>query len=252
MNVKDLILKPIESKHANMFIKKHHYSGKVVNNSVLHFGVFYNDILSGVMSFGSPLDKRKVLPLVKDTKWNEMFELNRMAFIDSLPKNSESRCISVAMRIIKKTYPHIKWILSFADGTQCGDGTIYRASGFNLVLIKENHNTVRFGDSIIHKMTLESNPIQKRPELGGKSYYDITNGKYNFNKYCEYVGGVILSGYQLKYIYLIDKSCEITAPILPFSKIDEMGAGMYKGKKRKLCDSSSKRERSTTSGKVAV
>jgi hypothetical protein len=40
-----------------------------------------------------------------------------------------------------------------------------------------------------------------------------------------------LSGYQLRYIYLIDKTCKITVPILPFSKIDEMGAGMYKGKK---------------------
>ena len=36
---------------------------------------------------------------------------------------------------------------------------------------------------------------------------------------------------QLRYIYLIDKTCKITVPILPFSKIDEMGAGMYKGEK---------------------
>jgi len=38
-------------------------------------------------------------------------------------------------------------------------------------------------------------------------------------------------GKQLKYVYLIDKTCQITVPILPFSKIDEMGAGMYKGEK---------------------
>ena len=43
-----------------------------------------------------------------------------------------------------------------------------------------------------------------------------------------------LEGFQLRYIYLIDKSCKITVPILPFSKIDEMGAGMYKGKKVSL------------------
>ena len=40
-----------------------------------------------------------------------------------------------------------------------------------------------------------------------------------------------LNGFQLRYIYLIDKTCKITVPILPFSKIDEMGAGMYKGNK---------------------
>ena len=32
-------------------------------------------------------------------------------------------------------------------------------------------------------------------------------------------------------IFLIDKTCKITVPILPFSKIDELGAGMYKGVK---------------------
>lgn len=46
----------------------------------------------------------------------------------------------------------------------------------------------------------------------------------------------LIEGRQLRYIYLIDKSCKITVPILPFSKIDEMGAGMYKGKKITLAE----------------
>jgi hypothetical protein len=35
----------------------------------------------------------------------------------------------------------------------------------------------------------------------------------------------------MKYIYFIDKECEkkLTKPIIPFSKIDEMGLKMYKG-----------------------
>ena len=42
-----------------------------------------------------------------------------------------------------------------------------------------------------------------------------------------------LDGYQLRYIYFIDKSKEkdLTVPIIPFSKIDELNAGMYKGEK---------------------
>jgi hypothetical protein len=61
-----------------------------------------------------------------------------MAFDEYLPKYSESRCISISIKLLKKNAPHIKWILSYADGCQCGDGTIYRASGFKLVGIKEN------------------------------------------------------------------------------------------------------------------
>jgi len=229
---KDIIVKVIPSKIANAFIRKNHYSGTIVMSSKLHFGCFLDDMLHGVMSFGSPLDKRKVIGLVENTKWNEMLELNRLAFDKYLPRNSESRCLSIAFRLIKKNAPQIKWILSFADGCQCGDGTIYRASGFLLTAMKTNSNICQLPNGkAIHKMSLEAQPTSSRKELNGKSYYDITGGKYNFNKYIKAVNGKVLIGYQLRYIYLIDKSCKLTVPILPFSKIDEMGAGMYKGKK---------------------
>ena len=106
------------------------------------------------MSFGSPIDKSKVLPLVKDTKWSDMLELNRMAFSDVLPKNSESRALGVAFRLIKKHYPNIEWILSFSDGTQCGDGAIYRASGFYLTSIKKNTELYKINDKVYHTLTL--------------------------------------------------------------------------------------------------
>ena len=97
---KEIIVKVIPSKIANEFVKKHHYSGKVVPNSALHFGCFLDSKLHGVMSFGSPMDKSKVLPLVQPCLWNEMLELNRMVFDDYLPKYSESRCISISIKLI--------------------------------------------------------------------------------------------------------------------------------------------------------
>ena len=135
---KDIIVKPIASKDAIEFIKAHHYSGKVTQNSQLHLGVFLDGRLHGAMQFGPSLDKRKIQGLVSGTKWNEFLELNRLAFDDVLPRNSESRALSVAFRMIRKNAPQVKWIISFADGTQCGDGTIYRAAGFVLTAIKEN------------------------------------------------------------------------------------------------------------------
>ena len=232
---KDIIVKVIPSNIANDFIKKYHYSGKVVQNSKLHFGCFLDGQLHGVMSYGSPLDKRKVLPLVhtkedKPVLWNEMLELNRMAFDECLPKNSESRCIAISFKLIKKNAPHIRWILSFSDGAQCGDGTIYRASGFNLTQIKENDSLIVFpnGD-VISRMTIEANftlpIIKKQCALLGVPHKYRTTSEYLK------LGAKKLKGYQLRYIYLIDKTCRITVPIIPFSKIDEIGAGMYKGEK---------------------
>tara|TARA_R100000773_G_C4218894_1_gene117440 strand:+ start:936 stop:1676 length:741 start_codon:yes stop_codon:yes gene_type:complete len=242
---KEIIVKVIKSKIANTFIKKNHYSKKVVNNSSLHFGCFLDKQLHGVMSYGSPLDKRKILPIVKNTKWNEMLELNRMAFDEFLPKYSESRCIAISIKLIKKNAPHIKWILSFSDGTQCGDGTIYRASGFELIGIKKNYNLCLLPNGkTIHKMTLESNPNALRKELNNTSYYDLTNGKYDFKKYVEKTNAKILEGYQLKYIYFVNKKNKknLTLPIIPFSEIDKQGAGMYKGKKITLKERQNKRD----------
>jgi len=210
---KEIIVKVIPAKIANEFVKRHHYSGKVVPNSTLHFGCFLDDKLHGVMSYGASINKKGTINLVKNTGWNEFIELNRMAFDDYLPKYSESRCISISIKLIKKNAPQIKWIISFADGTQCGDGTIYRASGFSLVGIVDN-------------TSLRVNPKT------GEAIHIIQ--AYHLKISSEFRKWKPFEGKQLKYIYLIDKSCKITVPILPFSKIDEIGAGMYKGQKISL------------------
>jgi hypothetical protein len=146
MNVKDIFIQRIDSGSAIQFIKRYHYSGKVVSNSSLHFGCFIAEKLIGVLSFGPSFDKKKIIGLVKGTAWNEFVELNRMAFINDTPRNTESRCIGVCIRLIKKHCPHIKWIVSFADATQCGDGTVYRAAGFKLCGIKKNRSIIRLPD----------------------------------------------------------------------------------------------------------
>ena len=208
--VKEIELKVIPAKIANDFVKKHHYSGKVVNNSFLHFGAFLDKRLHGVMSFGHSLDKAKTQKLVKNTGWNEFCELNRMAFDDYLPRNSESYCIGKALRLLKKNAPHLKWVISFADGCSCGDGTIYRASNFVLTQIKKNSKMwINDKGEKVQNMSFATNPALN---------------KKDFKR---------LDGYMLRYVYFLDKKCikDLNCEIIPFSKIKEMGASMYKGVK---------------------
>lgn len=229
---KDIVIKVIPADVANPFMKKHHYSGKIVVNSKLHFGAFLDGKLHGVMSYGPSTDKRKMLSLVEGTEWDGFIELNRMAFDDYLPRNAESYCIGKTLRMIKRQAPQVKWVLSFADGCSCGDGTIYRASNFVLTGIKKNNALLLLPDGQkIHRISLTAQPLTKRKELGGKSLSEISGGGVSVEKYMEVTGAKLLQGFQLRYIYFIDKNYKdkLTVPILPFSKIDEMGAGMYKG-----------------------
>jgi len=228
--VKNLIIKPIKAEIARVFVAKNHYSGKTVQNSILHFGVFMNGVLGGVMQYGSPIDKRKVIGLVEGTKWNGFLELNRMAFADWLPKNSESRALAVSFRLIKKHYPHIEWILSFADGTQCGDGTIYRASGFLLTQINPNKTIWEAPNGTKHSdlgLRLNKTTLTKGKHLGS------TGGASSMKPFIE-MGYKPLAGFQLRYIRFLndDARKRLTVPVLPFSAIAEAGAGMYKGERR--------------------
>lgn len=227
------MVKVIPASVANPFVVKHHYSGKVVRNSQLHFGCFLDGKLHGVMSFGPSMDKRKILMLVETSnkeeraKWNEFLELNRMAFDDYLPRNSESRCLSIAFRLIKKNAPQIKWVVSFSDGTASGDGTIYRAAGFSLTQIIKNKTLLilpdgeRVANLNFHNGVAEKKKFCEKygvPMWGGASVAPVLKA-----------GGQLAPGFQLRYIKLLTPDAKLLVPALPFTAIDEMGAGMYRG-----------------------
>lgn len=265
---KDILVKPIKSAIAIKFVKAHHYSGKVAQNSQLHLGVFLDNELYGVMQFGPSLDKRKIQGLVEGTLWHEFLELNRLAFDDVLPRNSESRALAIAFKLIKKNAPQVKWIVSFADGTQCGDGTIYRASGFVLTGIKKNNqiweapsgnvyqsNSARgvSNCNVVHAKAMAevqgaresrtslTDGRSKKEQQKAQTIIRTTQTKSNniletgasSMKIFKDAGWKPLDGFQLRYIYFIDKSyrTRLTVPELPFSEIERMGARMYKGQK---------------------
>ncbi len=217
ISAKDIVIKPIEARLANSFVCKNHYSGKVVPNSQIHLGCYLNGKLGGVMQFGPSINKKGSINIVADTEWNGFIELNRMAFTDLLPRNSESRCIAVAMKILKKNYPFIEWVISFADAAQCGDGTIYRASGFVLTGIRD------------------SNALRKDPDTG--EIIHVIQA-HHLKKSKEFRSWEAVAGFQLRYIYFINKAAQkrMTCEAIPFSKIKELGISMYKGEKTNACE----------------
>ncbi len=60
----------------------------------------------------------------------ETWELARLWLDDSVPQNAETWLISKSIRYIKKNYPLVKALVSYADPSANHTGTIYRASNW--------------------------------------------------------------------------------------------------------------------------
>lgn len=233
VSAKDIRLAPIARDDANRLMRRLHYSGKVVNNSFLHLGVFIGDQLEGAIQFGHSMDKAKLVGLVRDTGWNAFTEINRMAFSERLPRNSESRALAIAMRMLRKHAPHMQWVISFADATCCGDGTIYRAAGFLLTGITKNDTIVIMPDGTrVANLVLTAD--WDTPQV--EAYCRAIGVPHQYRALGEWfkLGAHLATGYQMRYQYFLDPAARdrLTVPVLPYAAIAQRGAGMYRGAAR--------------------
>ena len=220
-DAKRIVVKPIQHADAKRLVARWHYAGKGVPNSQIHLGAFLDDKCGGVMQFGLPMMRRQVVGLVRGTQWSEMLELNRMAFAEWMPRNGESRSLAVAMRILRKRYPDLKWVLSFADGVQCGDDTIYRAAGFTLAGIKRSDQIRVMADGTKTTRFAQTKDVRRMPNGGA-----VATGR-------------ALDGYMFRYVYFLHPSerANLTVKEIPFAKIKELGVSMYRGVRAESADS---------------
>ena len=125
-------IKEIDRKLANEIIVKNHYSKKYYNATYIHLGLFENKILKGILQYGYAMNPASCSSVVEGTKQDEYLELNRMWLSDEIEiKYPESQAISMSISFIKKKYPKIKWIQSFADERCGGFGIVYQACSFS-------------------------------------------------------------------------------------------------------------------------
>lgn len=255
---KDIEIKLIDSKSSRKIVSLYHYSGKCTQNSQIHFGVFLDGRLEGSLQFGPSIDKRRMAQNL-GVGFDDVLELNRMALSDRCPKNSESRALGVCLRMLKKQYKHLKVIVSFADACQCGDGTIYRASGFKLHSFKKNVSLLEVNGEVVSEKTLKDIILPNGKQLSAflrshsgidkKTIDDVvlSNGKL----LSSYLVGSYkpLDGYQMKYLYFFDKELEKRFKFIDFADIPSE-VKMYKGLKRVELESKALDFQSRESGAI--
>lgn len=158
----------IQSSIANDFIKKFHYSHKVVPNSKLHLGIFSktNNKLDGVLSFGYPMNPKSTpQKIVKNSNYTEMYELNRMAMDDNAPKCSESQAIGLCIKWLKRYQPEIKWLLSFSDGKEGNVGVIYQATNWVYLGYNVSDSFYQLDDQVMHNVQIWHKFKEGKPDV---------------------------------------------------------------------------------------
>ena len=138
---KKVIVRKISKPVAEEMIVKYHYTHKWSLCQVA-YGVFYitdqqcefidaiEEKLIGCIVFGQPVGRSAAESISKLISVYEVFELTRLFIHDGYGRNIESYSISKALDLIKRDFPKIKAIISYADGEQGHKGTIYQACNF--------------------------------------------------------------------------------------------------------------------------
>ena len=182
----------------NELVIKHHYAHKPAANSRISMGVVHEGHLRGAVQIGVG-----IRPQVKTGKNDEsldpaeVYEFDRMWLADEMPKFSESIVLSCVHRFLRFAYPHIKWLISYADTSAGNPGTIYQAANYELVkeikcdfyLIEQDDGTVErvHPVSIYHRhghrrwadlVKIYGDRISKPKGFVQRKYlYDLTRGK---------------------------------------------------------------------------
>ena len=128
----DFYIEEILKSVSNKMIIKNHYAHKVAGfaTTYIYLGVYLDTVLLGTLQFGYAMNAASMDKVVSDTGIKEYLELNRMWLDDKAVRNSESKAISYCIKYIRKKFPKIKWIQSFADERCGGLGIVYQAANF--------------------------------------------------------------------------------------------------------------------------
>ena len=165
----DFYVKEIDKKKSNKIIIENHYSkkGDSIAHNKINLGIFNNIKLIGVLQYGYAMNPASCDKIVEDTKINEYLELNRMWIADNVGKYPESKSISYSIKYIRKKYPNIKWIQSFADERCGGFGIVYQACSFNYF---GEHKSVfwEIDGEVYHNSILTNNKRKAKYKLKDK------------------------------------------------------------------------------------
>jgi hypothetical protein len=165
----------IDAEQCKEWLLKKHYL-KRMTSFTYSFGLFENNILVGIITFGNAIPVNMKKSLFGGDYMDIIYELNRLCTNDNLDRNANSFFISQVFKLLPK--PLI--IVSYADKSVGHNGYIYQATNF--LFTGESHTQLDWklkGREHIHSRTLmdefafQENRVEKLKEKYGDQLYQV-------------------------------------------------------------------------------
>lgn len=183
------IIKSIDNFQCNDWFIHKHYAKRIPPISYA-FGLFEDNILIGVCSFGRPVSQPLKSGICGEIHSEYVYELNRLCVNDNLPKNSLSYFVSNCLKALPK--PMI--IVSYADTAQNHNGYIYQATNFIYTGLSAEFNDYAVkGMEHLHNATIfektkrgSKNRVEQLKQIFGDKLY--TKPRDRKHRYIYFLG----------------------------------------------------------------
>ena len=182
---------------AKYAVENWHYSKCMPSASLFKLGVWEDKKFIGVVIFGRGASPQ-IFKYFK-LEQTELCELVRVAL--KKHKTSVSKIISVCIRILKKSSPGLKAIVSFADSEQGHFGIIYQAGNWDYL-----------GESALDKRYKKNGKLHHPRSLGSK--YGNRRDEFLKNKGYE----AVKVGIKYRYCFFLDKKIRNNYKIMDYPK----------------------------------
>ena len=179
---KDLYIDYCSQKASEYSVYKWHYSKRMPKSKLVRFGVWEKGEFKGTVIFGLGANPKSGAFLQVDNF--QCPELVRVAL--STHKNPVSKIVGYTLKKLKKDYPKLKAVVSYADPEQDHKGKIYQAMNWYYLGTTSKAKVYIQNGKEIHSKTISDRIRFGKLDRNHKLDYKITEGKY-------------------KYVYLYDK-----------------------------------------------
>lgn len=123
-----ITFKSITYQETLQILRTEHYAHRVPSISFA-FGLFENDSLQGVLTFGTPASNSLCIGVAGSNYKSSVIELNRLYIRDTISDrtNLASQFIAFGLNYLK---PYNKIVVSYADTAMSHNGYVYQATNF--------------------------------------------------------------------------------------------------------------------------